>query len=168
MTKKTAIIKGILGFLLFFLAAQGTKLLAVRNLKGKESVELIPGVLEFQYLENRGAAFGILQNQQWLFILLCCVFLVIAAYFYYRLPLEKKYWLFRLMAVLLAAGALGNLVDRILHKYVVDFIYFSLIHFPIFNVADCCVVIGGILMLFNVLVVYKEEDYSFLKWRRSR
>ena len=109
-----------------------------------------------------------MQNQQWLFILLCCVFLVIAAYFYYRLPLEKKYWLFRLMAVLLAAGALGNLVDRILHKYVVDFIYFSLIHFPIFNVADCCVVIGGILMLFNVLVVYKEEDYSFLKWRRSR
>ena len=71
MTKKTAIIKGILGFLLFFLADQGTKLLAVRNLKGKESVELIPGVLEFQYLENRGAAFGILQNQQWLFILLC-------------------------------------------------------------------------------------------------
>ena len=168
MTKKTAIIKGILGFLLFFLADQGTKLLAVRNLKGKESVELIPGVLEFQYLENRGAAFGILQNQQWLFILRCGVFLVIAAYFYYRLPLEKKYWLFRLMAVLLAAGALGNLVDRILHKYVVDFIYFSLIHFPIFNVADCCVVIGGILMLFNVLVVYKEEDYSFLKWRRSR
>ena len=168
MTKKTAIIKGILGFLLFFLADQGTKLLAVRTLKGKESVELIPGVLEFQYLENRGAAFGILQNQQWLFILLCCVFLVIAAYFYYRLPLEKKYWLFRLMAVLLAAGALGNLVDRMLHKYVVDFIYFSLIHFPIFNVADCCVVIGGILMLFNVLVVYKEEDYSFLKWRRSR
>lgn len=88
--------------------------------------------------------------------------------FYYRLPLEKKYWLFRLMAVLLAAGALGNLVDRILHKYVVDFIYFSLIHFPIFNVADCCVVTGGILMLFNVLVVYKEEDYFFLKWRRSR
>ena len=168
MTKKTAIIKGILGFLLFFLADQGTKLLAVRNLKGKESVELIPGVLEFQYLENRGAAFGILQNQQWLFILLCCVFLVIAAYFYYRLPLEKKYWLFRLMTVLLAAGALGNLVDRILHKYVIDFIYFSLIHFPIFNVADCCVVIGGILMLFNVLVVYKEEDYSFLKWRQSR
>ena len=68
------------------------------------------------------------------------------------------------MTVLLAAGAVGNLIDRVMRGYVVDFIYFSLIDFPIFNFADCCVVTGGILMLMNVLVIYRKEDYEFLKW----
>ena len=167
MTRKSTIIKGILGFLLLICIDQWTKFLAVDRLKGQSDLPLISGVLELKYLENKGAAFGILQNQQWLFILLCSVFLLAAVYFYIRLPLERRYWLFRLMVVLLAAGAVGNLIDRAAQGYVVDFIYFSLINFPIFNFADCCVVTGGILMLVDVLIVYLDEDYQFLKLRRS-
>ena len=166
VTRKNSIITGILGILLLLAADQGTKLLAVSRLKDQPAVPLIQGVLEFRYLENFGAAFGILQNQQWLFILLCAVFLLAAGYFYLRLPLKKHYGLFRLMILLLAAGAVGNLIDRVFRGYVVDFIYFSLIDFPIFNFADCCVVIGGILMLLDVLVIYRNEDYEFLKWKK--
>lgn len=164
MTKIRTRITGILGLLLLLGADQGTKMLAIEHLQNQPPIVLIPGVLELQYLENYGAAFGILQNQRWLFVVLCCAFLLASAYFYSRLPLKREYWLFRLMAVLLAAGAVGNLIDRLAKGYVVDFIYFSLIHFPIFNFADCCVVIGGILMLLNVLVIYRREDYEFLKW----
>ncbi len=163
MTKKHTIITGIISLIFILAVDQGTKFLAIARLKDQPAIPLIEGVLELQYLENYGAAFGILQNQRWLFIVLCGVFLLVAAYFYLCLPLRKDYWLFRLMTILLAAGAVGNLVDRVARGYVVDFIYFSLIDFPIFNIADCCVVIGGILMLLNVLVFYRNEEYEFLK-----
>lgn len=164
MTRKRTIIAGILGLILLLALDQWTKYLAIAHLRDQSAIILIPGVLELQYLENFGAAFGILQNQRWLFVLLCCIFLAVAVYFYGKLPSKKEYWLFRVMTVLLAAGAVGNLIDRVMRGYVVDFIYFSLIDFPIFNFADCCVVTGGILMLLNVLVIYRKEDYEFLKW----
>lgn len=164
MTRKRTITVGILGLILFLAADQWTKYLAIAYLKDQPAIVLIRGVLELQYLENYGAAFGILQNQRWLFVVLCCAFLAAAVYFYGKLPLKREYWLFRLMTILLAAGAVGNLIDRVARGYVVDFIYFSLIDFPIFNFADCCVVTGGILMLLNVLVIYRKENYEFLRW----
>ena len=77
------------------------------------------------------------------------------------LPPDRKYRPLRIVGIMLSAGALGNMIDRIWHHYVIDFLYFSLIRFPVFNVADIyvCVSCGALLIL--VLFFYKEEDLQF-------
>ena len=124
------------------------------------------GVFELYYLENRGAAFGILQGQKAVFLICTAVVLVLIAFYYNRLPGGRRYTLMRVVAVLLAAGALGNLIDRMRYSYVVDFLYFKLIDFPVFNVADCYVTVGAVLLAVLILFVYKEEELGFLSLRK--
>lgn len=154
------------GILLWF--DQFTKLLAVRKLKDQEPFNLITGVLQFAYLENRGAAFGIFQNQRWFFLLTGTVFLAAAAIILYRLPLKKKYTLLRACVVLLAAGALGNMIDRIRLNYVIDFIYIIYINFPIFNIADCYVTVATAFFIILICFYYKEEDLDFKKAKQVK
>lgn len=137
---------------------QLTKYLAVIHLKDKAPFVLINGVLELRYLENRGAAFSMLQNQQWFFYILTAVFLVLAVWIIHRIPRERHFQPLVWCIVVLCAGAVGNLIDRIVHKYVVDFIYFSIIDFPIFNVADIYVTLGVILLIVLILFKYKDSD----------
>ncbi len=157
-------IAALAGFLVLVALDQWTKYLAVLHLKEQPDIEIIPGVFKLHYLENRGAAFGILQNQQWIFILLCAVFLVLITWLYLRLPKTKHYLPFAVLAVGISAGAAGNLIDRIRLNYVVDFLYASFIDFPVFNVADIYVTVSVILLALCILFFYKDdEDYSFLK-----
>lgn len=152
----------IIGMAVLVALDQWTKSLAVRYLAGQEDFILIPGVFQLEYLENRGAAFGLLQNQIWLFVILTGAFLAVAVWVYVRLPKIKKYLPLHIIAVVLVSGALGNLIDRIRLGYVVDFFYFSLIDFPIFNVADVYVVLSFISLIICILFVYQEDDFSFL------
>lgn len=142
---------------------QLTKYLAVLFLKGKDGIDIITNVFKLYYLENKGAAFGILKDKQWLFFIITIVFLLLVIYAYIKVPYTKKYFLFRINLILVISGAIGNLIDRILNKYVIDFIYFELIDFPIFNIADCYVTISAILFLILILFYYKDEDFIFLK-----
>lgn len=147
---------------------QFTKYLAVLYLKGKDPFVLIPGVLELKYLENRGAAFGILQGQKIFFIGMTLLILCACIYALWRMPAQKKYGIFHVLGGILMAGALGNFIDRIRLDYVVDFIYFSLIDFPIFNVADMYVTLICIAGLFLVFFGHmKEEDFDFLSLKKS-
>lgn len=141
---------------------QFTKYLAVTRLKGREAYVLLEGVLELDYLENRGAAFGMLQNQKLLLVTVGLVFIGVICYFLFRLPEEKKYFILHVLASMIVAGGIGNMVDRIRLDYVVDFISFVLIHYPIFNVADIYVVVSTIIMFILFVFVYKEEDLNFL------
>ena len=140
-----------------------TKELAAARLKEADPFKLIQGVFELRYLENRGAAFGMLQNQRTLFICVGAVFLVIIFFFLVRLPATKKYRLLRLCLVMLGAGAIGNLYDRITLNYVIDFLYFIYIDFPIFNVADIYVTVSAALLVILFLFIYKEEDLDMKK-----
>lgn len=140
------------------LADQLTKYLAVVHLKGQAPLVLIRGVLELYYLENQGAAFSMLQNQQVFFYVLTIIFLVLAGWFLAKVPSTAKYTPLRISLLVLCAGAVGNLIDRIVHKYVVDFIYFVIIDFPVFNVADIYVTLGVIVLICLVLFHYKEND----------
>lgn len=138
---------------------QATKLAAAHFLKGNDPVSLIPGVFEFFYLENRGAAFGMFKGRQ----LLLAVLALLISFFAGRacvklLPQERKYLPLRIVCVMLSAGALGNMIDRIWHHYVIDFLYFSLIRFPVFNVADVYVCVSCAMLLLLVLFYYKDED----------
>ena len=139
---------------------QFTKKLAVQYLKDNGPFILIRNVLEFSYLENQGAAFGILQGKRTAFLIFAPA--VSIGMFLYGLKLSKKKNMAPLVLCLIfvIAGALGNFIDRLVNRYVVDFIYFSLIDFPVFNVADIYVTCGCILMMLLLLFKYKEADFD--------
>ncbi len=141
---------------------QYTKALAVEHLKGKPPIPLVPDVFELFYLENRGAAFGILQNRQTVFIVMVMVVCVFAVYYYFRIPMGRRYSPIRVCTVFLVAGAAGNGIDRIRQGYVVDFFYFKLIDFPVFNVADIYVTCTVFALLLLIFFYYEEEDFEQL------
>ena len=149
---------------LLVLADQYTKVLAVIHLKGKEAYVILDGVFELLYSENRGAAFGMMQGKQGLFFLIGISVLIVAAIAMYRLPGWKQHryhWL-KICVILITAGAIGNMVDRVLQGYVVDFLYFSLINFPIFNVADIYVTVATGLLMILMFFFYSDEDLECL------
>lgn len=153
-----SILAGLAGVILLTCLDQFTKYLATANLKNQPSILLIPGVFELTYLENRGAAWGMLENMQWVFLIFTAVILAVLGYCYVKAN-GTKYRAFRILSVVLAAGAIGNAIDRLFHGYVVDFFYFSLIDFPVFNVADCYVTVS--LALF--LLIYRKEVIEWIQ-----
>lgn len=157
---------GIAGLLLLLGFDQLTKRLAVMYLKGKKAFPLIQNVFELEYLENHGAAFGMLQNQRIFLLLFTVAILVILIVLYSRMPFEKRYMPLRFAGVLIGAGAIGNMLDRIFLGYVVDFLYFKWINFPVFNVADCYVVVAAFFLFLLVCFYYKDEDFAFLKRKK--
>ena len=141
---------------------QITKVLTVSVLKTHDRT-LIPNVLTLTYVENRGAAFGIFENQKFFFFLITAVMVAVFVYCYVRLLNQKSYRMLRILCVTYTAGALGNLIDRIFRGYVVDMIYFMPINFPVFNVADCYITVSTVVLLFALFFCYKDDDFAFLK-----
>ena len=160
-------IKIILEFCALIILDQITKLWALGTLRGNNPITLIPGVLEFYYVENRGAAFGILQNKQWFFLLITVVVLAVLLWMIPRIPTDSHYLGLRVCLYFIGAGAVGNMIDRIFRKYVVDFIYFRLIDFPVFNVADIYVTVAAVLLIILVVFYYKDEDFDKIFSKRA-
>lgn len=131
-----------------------TKVLADLFMRGK--ISLIDGVLSFIYVENTGASFGVLKGQRWLFVVITAVSLV--AFILWLIKSKKRSKLARFAVCLIVGGAIGNLFDRIALGYVRDFIYFELINFPVFNVADSALTIGVAMLIFYIIFVYKEPE----------
>ncbi len=147
---------------------QWTKLLAIKNLKDSAPFVIWEGVFKLQYLENRGAAFGMFQNKQFFFVICAIVIFVIAVYFYLKVPMTNRFLPLRLCAIFVCAGGLGNLIDRLLYNYVVDFFYFELINFPIFNVADIYVTLSAFALAFLIMLYYKEDELEEIFHSRNR
>lgn len=158
--EKRKYIVGFLGVLILVLLDQLSKLWAIRTLRMKEPIVIIKDVFELFYLENTGAAFGIMEHKTWFFIILTMIVLAFILYFYIKTPNTSRYFILRVIMIMIISGAIGNLMDRIRYNYVVDFLYFKLIDFPVFNIADCYVTISTILAAVFVLFVYKEEELS--------
>lgn len=158
MDNKKKYILGMLCFLILLGVDQWTKWLAISILKPLGEYPLWKNVFVLQYLENRGAAFGMLQNQQIFLVIITSIILIGLIIFYIKIPNGKKYRYLRVLSIMLAAGAVGNMIDRIFRGYVVDFLYFKLIDFPIFNVADCYVVVAAIAAALLIGFYYSEED----------
>jgi signal peptidase II len=136
-------------------ADQLTKWLAVMFIKGGEAVEVIPWFIQFSYVENRGAAWGMFSDQRWVFLIVSSVAIIgILVYMFLKRPTNK---LLVSALLLIVSGGIGNMIDRILLGYVVDFLDFTFINFPVFNVADTFVCIGaGLMMLYLILSTVKE------------
>lgn len=136
---------------------QYTKFLARVNLKGNTSYVVIDGVVDFTYVENSGAAFGILQGKQFLFYILTIIVLCVLIILLYKMEFNAHNIPYFIFLILIFSGAVGNFIDRIRNKFVVDFIYFKPIDFPVFNFADICITCGVILALITTLTIYKNE-----------
>lgn len=155
-------IRHLIYVILLIVIDQLTKLFAVTKLKDQESISIIPKVLRLYYHENTGAVWGILSDKTTLLAFFSILILCVMIFFYFRIPNEKHYNYLRLIIVFLTAGAIGNLIDRIARKFVVDFIYFELIDFPIFNVADMYVSVSAFCLVLLTIFYYKDDDFSFL------
>ena len=131
------------------------KILVVYALKPVGSMTAIPGLLDFVYVENRGAAFGMLADSRWVFMVVSAVSIV--ALSVYLIRKKPKSRLLCLSLAFVIGGGIGNMIDRVALGYVVDMIDFRLIHFAVFNVADSFVCVGaGMLMLYLILSMRRE------------
>jgi lipoprotein signal peptidase len=120
--------------------------------------KLIKDIFELAYVENRGAAFGMMQNKQVFFILTTVLVVGLILWIFHTMPMEKKFIPARITLVFIIAGAVGNFIDRVMQGFVVDFLYFKLINFPVFNVADIYVTCAVFVLAYLLLIFYKEED----------
>ncbi len=136
------------------LVDQVVKYWAVTALAPMGSIPLIPGILQLTYVENRGAAFSLLENQTWLFVLLAAVVVGAIAYVFYKNLIQNTWGKVSLLVV--CAGAIGNGIDRIMHQYVVDMIEVLFIRFPVFNIADIYVTVG--VIMFSIYYLFQHKD----------
>ncbi|MBE6599593.1 MAG: signal peptidase II [Ruminococcaceae bacterium] len=136
---------------------QMTKWLAVAFVEGGPSVPFIPWLLRFTYVENTGAAWGMFgkPDQRWIFMTLST--LAIAAVFLYMFIGKPKSRFLTVALAFVVGGGIGNMIDRVLYGYVVDFLDLTFMDFPVFNVADSFVCVGaGMLILYLILDTIKE------------
>ena len=136
---------------------QITKILASSFLKPIYDVPLIRDVFHLTYTENRGAAFGMLSEDRWVFMTFSSV-MIIAMCDYLFFPKKNARPLFGIAMAIVISGGIGNMIDRVASGFVVDFFYFKLINFAIFNVADVFVCVGAGLMVLDVILEIIEES----------
>ncbi len=139
---------------------QLTKALVARSILFQSSKSIIPGFFNLTHIRNRGAIFGFFSHSESriLFIFLTLVSLValgLVIYYFFKTPSSQRFMKISLSVIL--AGALGNLIDRIIRGYVIDFLdfYIKNWHWPSFNVADACITVGAFLLIF--ILVFKRE-----------
>ena len=147
----------MLTFLILILD-QGTKIWAARILSSHPLV-LVPGVLELTYIQNSGAVWGLMQGWRIVFLVATVLFLCIIIWFYIRKHNDMSL-LTRIIVSLLFSGAVGNMIDRIFLGYVRDMIYFSLINFPVFNIADSAITVAAALLVIETFFV-KSKNSTF-------
>ena len=155
----TAIIISVVLMLVSVGLDQLSKYFVVANMKLYESVDIIPGVLRFTYIQNDGAAFGSMDDKRWIFMVLSTVAIIgILVFMFWKKPQDK---LLLSSLILITGGGIGNMIDRVALGYVIDFIDFCA--FPkiwmwVFNIADSCVCIGaGLLALWMILDMVRES-----------
>jgi len=138
---------------------QFTKYLTVINIKpGRNEISIIDGVFELTYVENTGAAFGMLKDGT-LFLSVIVILVIIAIiYFKRKIPRSKHYNALHITTLFILAGAIGNLIDRVRLHYVVDMLHFYWFEFPVFNVADIYVVCSAGLLMILLLTKYKDLE----------
>lgn len=168
MSKKKLLIIDTILIVILLAIDQFTKYLAVQKLMNKSAFVVIKNVLEFDYLENRGVAFGMFQNQKIIILLSTMALLFVIGFVKYKMPTGSQYNILHFVLSAIIAGGLGNMIDRLRLDYVIDFISFVLIDFPTFNVADCYIVCGTFVLFFIIIFVMKEEDLDFISFKRSK
>lgn len=131
------------------------KLIVSLNVSPNDIVTIIPHILDVTYVENNGAAFGIMQGFTWLFSVI--TLLVVAGFIYIIVTKKINNKLFCMSAILIMGGAVGNLIDRIFRGYVIDYLQLSFFS-PICNFADYCLTVGAALLIIYIIFYYNPKD----------
>lgn len=152
----------LIAILMFF--DQITKYWARRDL-AEEGFSIIKGFFSLKLVSNKGAAWGLFQGRIDILSIISIVVTIFLILFFIRIPEDKKYHIIRVLVLCVMAGALGNLVDRFYQGFVTDFLYFELIDFPVFNVADCYITFSMFLFAFLLIFKYKEADLEFFSFK---
>ncbi|MGM9549552.1 MAG: signal peptidase II [Faecousia sp.] len=134
---------------------QFTKFLTVTNIPLYEDIPFLPGILNLTYVQNSGAAFSSFEGQQWLFALIFAAFTGLILFEYFKKPMAFTSFE-RWCVAAIYGGGLANMVDRVRMGYVVDMIETSFMNFPVFNVADCFITCGCVLMMGHLVLFNKE------------
>lgn len=142
--------------LIFIFTDQLSKFLTVKYLDEFESVPVVDNILDFTHVHNTGGPWSIFSNTPYIFIVLTVVVFIIGIIYLKKHP--QKHILSKISISLIAGGALGNFIDRLARGYVVDMIDVNFFNYPVFNVADCYIVVGAVLMSIYVLFVYREDN----------
>ena len=140
---------------------QLTKYLTVLHLKPIDTLPIIEDVFHLTYVENTGAAFGMMKDARWVFMITSTLAIIgILGYMIHRyyVKKEKMPWMEALSLSLILGGGIGNMIDRIMLGYVVDMFDLLLFNYPVFNLADCFVVVGAILGSIYYLWLYDKYD----------
>lgn len=133
---------------------QLTKYLVIKYLKGERPLVIVKDLLSFVYVENRGAAFGILQNKKWFFVIVTIISVLILLYIFLSSYRKMSTWLIVALAFILG-GTIGNFIDRMRLDYVVDFISVRIMNrydFAVFNLADAFIVVGAIMLMLYIMI----------------
>ena len=153
----------LIPFAIILAADQITKFLVAKNMAVGESFTLIPKFMDITYVQNQGAAFGIFQGRKALLIVVSL--LIFAAVIWYIVHYKPKSRWIMWSLTMIIAGGLGNLIDRVALSYVRDFLdeTFTKYNFPVFNIADCAITIGAIMLALHVLIggIRDEANVSF-------
>ena len=136
-------------------ADQITKFLTVANIALYEDVPFLPGLLQLTYVQNTGAAFSSFEGQQWLFALIFAVFTGMIIWEFFKNSMKFTTFEWWCIAAIYGGG-LGNMIDRVRLGYVVDMIETKFMEFPVFNVADCFICCGCVLLMVHLLIWNKE------------
>lgn len=164
-SKKILFLSVFLVVILVFLD-QYTKLIATNSFKDKEALSVINNVLELTYVRNTGAAFSFMGTHAGVFRIIMGIitpiFMGILIYLMVKIPKNSKNAPLYVILLFVLSGAVGNYIDRMVHGFVVDFIYVSLIDFPVFNVADIYITVAFFVLILLILFYYKDEDFKWL------
>lgn len=147
---------------------QITKFIVRTSFALYESHPLIKNVFHLTYIQNTGIAWGMFKNGRTIFLILTVLVLLVCACFYAKIPQNKRFTSIRVCLVFLVSGAIGNMIDRISLRYVVDFFDFRLINFPIFNVADIYVTVSMIVLILLCAFYYHEHEIDALFSKSER
>lgn len=180
----------VLTIIMLVILDQLTKFQAVVKLRNGSPFVIIDGVFELRYLENQSAAFGFdivsffqkifkikyftenpeafLTAKMVIFAIVTIAVVILLMIFYSHIPQTKRFLGINLILIFFVAGAIGNLIDRIVNNYVVDFFYFKLINFPIFNVADIYVTVAAFAFIILGIFYYKEEDFEMIFKKKDK
>ena len=161
------LLSGIILLFVLTILDRLSKIWAAKTLSQGFDIVIIPRVLELHYLENTGAAFSILTGKILFFLIITIIMCVFIVYVMINTPNESKFAPFWYCLIFLLAGALGNFYDRLFYHYVVDFISFVLINFPIFNIADIYVTVSMAMLIILILFVYNDEDLGLIFQRKK-
>lgn len=161
--RKNSIILAFLSTLLLLGIDFVSKRMALKYLMPIGQKNFINGLIRLQYVENRGAAFGILSGRLLPIVLLTPVIVALIIWIYAKSLSNPKFSKFRLICVFFVSGSVGNFIDRVAYGFVVDFLEFEFVDFPVFNIADIYLTLSTLALMILLLFYYKDSDWNFMK-----